>query len=143
MVYSLNILYLVKCYVVIATYMHDNVLITIIIISTFIAGYKVEIIKETEENSMNYAVLDGKVLQGYRVEETTTSVFDRRPVEIIELYEFEGCPFCRKVREAVAILDLDVLFYPCPKGSTIYRPRAIELGGKAQFPYMRDSNTGK
>jgi glutathione S-transferase len=108
----------------------------------FVDGYKVDIIKETVENSMKYAVLDGKVLQGYRVEETTTSVFDRRPVEMIELYEFEGCPFCRKVREAVAILDLDVLFYPCPKGSTIYRPRAIELGGKAQFPYMRDSNTG-
>lgn len=26
-----------------------------------------------------------------------------------------GCPFCRKVREAVAILDLDVKFLPCPK----------------------------
>lgn len=26
-----------------------------------------------------------------------------------------GCPFCRKVREAVAILDLDVKFMPCPK----------------------------
>ena len=28
-----------------------------------------------------------------------------------------GCPFCRKVREAVNILDLDVLFKPCPKVS--------------------------
>jgi predicted membrane protein len=27
------------------------------------------------------------------------------------------------VREAVHILDLDVLFYPCPKGGATYRPR--------------------
>jgi glutaredoxin len=104
-------------------------------------GYKVNVIKETDENSKKYAVLGGEVLQGYRVEETTTSVFDRRPAQLIELYEFEGCPFCRKVREAVAILDLDVLFYPCPKGSTIYRPMVEKLGGKQQFPYMRDPNT--
>jgi glutaredoxin len=108
----------------------------------FVDGYSVKIVKETEENANKYAVLDGEVLKGYRVEETTTSVFDRRPAQLIELYEFEGCPFCRKVREAVAILDLDVLFYPCPKGSTIYRPMVEKMGGKAQFPYMKDPNTG-
>ena len=108
----------------------------------FVDGYNVKIIKETEENANKYAVLDGQVLKGYRVEETTTTVFDRRPVKYIELYEYESCPFCRKVREAVAILDLDVLFYPCPRGSTKYRPMVEEMGGKAQFPYMRDPNTG-
>jgi glutaredoxin len=108
----------------------------------FVDGYNVKIVKETEENANKYAVLDGEVLKGYRVEETTTSIFDRRPAQLIELYEFEGCPFCRKVREAVAILDLDVLFYPCPKGSTIYRPMVEKMGGKAQFPYMKDPNTG-
>ena len=108
----------------------------------FVDGYKVNIIKETEENANKYAVLDGQVLKGYRVEETTTTVFDRRPTQYIELYEFEACPFCRKVREAVAILDLDVLFYPCPKGSTKYRPLVEQMGGKQQFPYMRDPNTG-
>lgn len=28
-----------------------------------------------------------------------------------------GCPFCRKVREAITLLDLDVMIYPCPKGA--------------------------
>uniref|UniRef100_A0A061RRT2 Thioredoxin family protein n=1 Tax=Tetraselmis sp. GSL018 TaxID=582737 RepID=A0A061RRT2_9CHLO len=34
------------------------------------------------------------------------------------LYEFEACPFCRRVREAITDLDLDVIIFPCPKVST-------------------------
>lgn len=45
------------------------------------------------------------------------NTWDRKqPKKPVEIYEFEGCPFCRKVREAVNILDLDVVFYPCPQG---------------------------
>lgn len=47
-----------------------------------------------------------------------------------------------QVREAVCILDLDVLFYPTPSNGPTYRPKAKELGGKASFPYMVDPNTG-
>jgi glutaredoxin len=65
-----------------------------------------------------------------------------RPEKPIELYEFQGCPFCRKVREIVSILDIDVLFYPTPKNGPNFRPKAVELGGKSQFPYMVDPNTG-
>ncbi|MCO5594636.1 hypothetical protein L7F22_048669 [Adiantum nelumboides] len=71
-----------------------------------------------------------------------TSSVGARPTKLIEIYEFEGCPFCRKVREIVSILDLDVLFYPCPKDGPNFRPKAIQLGGKKQFPYMVDPNTG-
>jgi glutathione S-transferase len=66
----------------------------------------------------------------------------RRPAQLLELYEFEACPFCRKVRDALTELDLEAMIYPCPKGGTVYRPKAIELGGKAQFPYLVDPNTG-
>ncbi len=66
----------------------------------------------------------------------------RRPQTPLELYEFEGCPFCRKVREALSILDLDAQILPCPKGGAIYRPELVERGGKAQFPYLVDPNTG-
>ena len=66
----------------------------------------------------------------------------RRPARLLELYEFEGCPFCRKVRDALTELDLEAMVYPCPKGGTVYRPKAIALGGKAQFPYLVDPNTG-
>lgn len=49
----------------------------------------------------------------------------------------------QKVREAISILDLDVTVYPCPKGGQVWRPKAVELGGKAQFPFLVDNNTGE
>ena len=66
-----------------------------------------------------------------------------KPVKLLELYEFEACPFCRLVREALTELDLDALVYPCPKGGERFRRRAIALGGKAQFPLLVDPNTGQ
>lgn len=66
-----------------------------------------------------------------------------RPEKMLELYEFEGCPFCRKVREALSILDLDAAVYPCPQNGPRFRPQVIERAGKAQFPYFVDPNTGR
>jgi len=66
-----------------------------------------------------------------------------RPDALLELYEFEGCPFCRKVREALSILDLEAMVYPCPKGGPRFREQVRDQGGKAQFPYLVDRNTGK
>ena len=66
----------------------------------------------------------------------------RRPAQPLELYEFEGCPFCRKVRDALTELDLEVMVYPCPHDGTVYRPKVIAEGGKSQFPYLVDPNTG-
>ena len=67
----------------------------------------------------------------------------RRPVRPLELYEFEGCPFCRKVRDALTELDLDAMIYPSPHGGTVYRQKVIAEGGKSQFPYLVDPNTGR
>ncbi|KAL9160986.1 hypothetical protein ABFS82_08G236300 [Erythranthe guttata] len=55
---------------------------------------------------------------------------------------FFSCPFCRKVREIVAVLDLDVLYYPCPRNGPNFRAKVSQMGGKQQFPYMVDPNTG-
>jgi len=66
-----------------------------------------------------------------------------RPKQPLELYEFEACPYCRKVREALTALDLEVDVRPCPKGGTRFRPAVRERGGKEQFPYLVDPNTGK
>ncbi len=66
----------------------------------------------------------------------------KRPKQRLELYEFEACPYCRKVREALSMLDLDAIVYPCPKSGPHYRPEATKRGGKAQFPYLVDPNAG-
>ncbi|KAK9816942.1 hypothetical protein WJX72_007242 [[Myrmecia] bisecta] len=71
------------------------------------------------------------------------STFGKRPQKPLELYEFEACPFCRKVREAITILDLDTVFYPCPSGGPTHRAKALKLSGKNQFPFLVDPNTGK
>ena len=66
----------------------------------------------------------------------------KRPEKLLELYEFEACPFCRKVREGLTAYDLDALVYPCPRGSR-YRDVVVARGGKAMFPFLVDPNTGK
>lgn len=65
-----------------------------------------------------------------------------RPGQLLELYEFEACPFCRKVREALSTLDLSARIYPCPKGGERFRPVVRERGGRELFPYLIDPNTG-
>ncbi len=64
-----------------------------------------------------------------------------RPQQLLELYDFEGCPYCRKVREALSILDLSARIRPCPRGGPRFRQELIRRAGKAQFPYLVDPNT--
>lgn len=65
----------------------------------------------------------------------------KQPEKLLKLYEFEGCPHCRLVREVLTELDLDALILPCPKGGHRFRDAVVEQGGKAQFPYLVDENT--
>ena len=71
------------------------------------------------------------------------SALGSRPAQPLELFEFEACPYCRKVREALTALDLDVVIRPCPKGAPRFREDLKQRGGKALFPYLVDPNTGK
>jgi glutathione S-transferase len=73
---------------------------------------------------------------------TATRPVTQRPGQLFEIYDFEGCPYCRLVREALTELDLDAVIFPCPKGGGRFRPRVSELGGKLQFPFFVDPNSG-
>ncbi|MEM1433947.1 MAG: glutathione S-transferase N-terminal domain-containing protein [Pseudomonadota bacterium] len=66
----------------------------------------------------------------------------QQPAKTLELYDFEGCPHCRLVREVITELDLDVMVYPCPKQGQRFRPKVLEAGGKHQFPFLIDPNNG-
>jgi len=102
----------------------------------FAEGYGVSLEKDVEGE---YAVLKAA---GYALKEKSIVADFPRPAQPIELYEFQGCPFCAKVRYAAALLDLDILFKPSPRESKVNRPFVVEKGGKSQFPYMVDPNTG-
>ncbi|MEW5307943.1 MAG: hypothetical protein WDW38_010592 [Sanguina aurantia] len=102
----------------------------------FNAGYTVGFV----EDDGGYAVARSG---GKKLRESSLVGSFKRPVLNMELYEFEGCPFCKKVREAISILDLDVMVYPTPKNGATWRPKAARIGGKAQFPYLVDPNTSR
>lgn len=57
------------------------------------------------------------------------------------LYDYEACPFCRHVREALTALNLDVTVKPCPRKGQRFRPEALQIGGRLQFPLLIDTNT--
>jgi glutathione S-transferase len=61
------------------------------------------------------------------------------PARLLELYDFEACPYCRKVREVLCELDLDYLSLPTARGS-VRREALRALGGKVQVPYLVDPN---
>lgn len=64
-----------------------------------------------------------------------------QPPKSLVLYDMEGCPFCRRVREALTALHLDVDIRPCPRGGRRFRSEAEQVGGKQLFPLLVDENT--
>jgi glutathione S-transferase len=65
----------------------------------------------------------------------------RQPAKRLKLYEFEACPYCRLVREALTELDLDALIYPAPHGGKRFRPEVQKMGGRQMFPFLVDPNS--
>src|SRR5690554_346016 len=65
-----------------------------------------------------------------------------RPEMPLELYQYEGCPFCRKVREAMSRLDLAYISRSSAKGAGANRYFVSARAGKTQFPFLVDPNTG-
>ena len=102
-------------------------------------GYSVKLAEDDAAKEGEYAVFSAG---GRRVVETSLVGALPRPEKPLKLYQFQGCPFCRKVREAIVSLDLDVVVFPTPKDGPEYREFVRAEGGKAQFPYLIDENTG-
>ncbi|MCX8072891.1 MAG: glutathione S-transferase N-terminal domain-containing protein [Candidatus Binatia bacterium] len=62
-----------------------------------------------------------------------------RRVQPLQLFDFEACPYCRKVREILCALDLDYVCKPVAQGSP-RRALLKRIGGKVQVPYLIDPN---
>ena len=75
---------------------------------------------------------------------TALVVYQRadQPAELLELFGFESCPSCRRVRQTLTELGLDYVHRSAPLGDARNRSRVEALGGQIRFPYLRDPNTG-
>lgn len=80
-------------------------------------------------------------LRGWRG--TKGSAKAQQPARPPELFDAEGDPECRLVREALSELDLDAMIYPCPQGGTRHRARLQQLSGGEEVPFLYDPNTGR
>lgn len=64
-----------------------------------------------------------------------------RPKKPLVLYEYEGNPQCKKVREACALLDLSVEFRPCPGAISGFSDLLVSATkGRREVPFMVDPN---
>ena len=61
------------------------------------------------------------------------------PEELLEVYQFEGCPYCKKVRQKMTELGLDFIARQVePNGD---RERVEKVSGQTGVPVLKDPNT--
>ncbi|MGB5268505.1 MAG: glutathione S-transferase N-terminal domain-containing protein, partial [Polyangiales bacterium] len=65
----------------------------------------------------------------------------RQPEKLLELYSYEGSPYCRIAREALCELELPYRLHNVPRRSPD-RGAYVAISGKMQVPYLSDPNTG-
>ena len=62
-----------------------------------------------------------------------------QPEEMLEIYQFEGCPFCKKVRQKLTELQIDFIARQVePNGD---RQRVKDISGQTGVPVLKDPNT--
>jgi len=61
-----------------------------------------------------------------------------KPDQLLELYQFEGCPYCSKVRKKMTELEIDFIARQVDKQD---RSRVEEVSGQTNVPVLVDPNT--
>ena len=62
-----------------------------------------------------------------------------KPDEMLEVYQFEGCPYCKKVRQKLTELQIDFIARQTePSGD---RASVEEISGQTGVPVLVDPNT--
>lgn len=60
------------------------------------------------------------------------------PEQMLEVYQFEGCPYCSKVRSKLTELGIDFIARQVGKTD---RSRVEEVSGQSNVPVLVDPNT--
>lgn len=105
---------------------------------TVCLGYTSGIAAGTPADAGTYALLTD-LPGGLRSNEGSTVSRFPRPAEPLELYAAQDAEG-KKVREALSILDLPVMFYPCPAGGSAHS--AALTARAAAAPLLIDSTRG-
>ena len=71
---------------------------------------------------------------------TSASKTSKAPEKTLVLFDREGCPECRFVREAITELNLDVVIKSCPKGGKNIKKLKADTG-YSDVPLLVDDNT--
>jgi glutathione S-transferase len=61
-----------------------------------------------------------------------------QPDKMLEVYQFEGCPFCSKVRQKMTDLGIDFIARAVDPDN---RSRVEEVSGQTNVPVLVDPNT--
>ena len=100
-------------------------------------GYKFQVISKDESK---YSVLkignDKQLLETCNISSPPTQ--NRGP---IVMYDIESCASCRRVREAISMLSLEVEYRPSQKGSYFEKELKASIENP-QMPYMNDPSSG-
>jgi glutathione S-transferase len=112
--------------------------------SAFVLGWQIDTFTYNDDNDSNkkYSL----PLLGFINIRDSSSVLTNapRPKEPLILYEYDSSPYCKRVREIINILDLTVLYKPCPGArQSSFSKELYELTGKQTVPYLIDPNTNE
>jgi glutathione S-transferase len=88
-----------------------------------------------------FAVTTSMIASAFRPNRGRRAVPSRQPEKLLELYSYEGSPFCRIAREALCELELPYRLHNVPRKSPD-RGDYVSISGKMQVPYLCDPNTG-
>lgn len=88
-----------------------------------------------------FSVPTSMLASGFRPRRGRQVTPSLRPEGLLELYSYEGSPFCRIAREALCELELPYRLRNVPRRSPD-RAAFAGLSGKMQVPYLFDPNTG-
>lgn len=104
----------------------------------FTLGWKIDSItfKDPEKYSLKLGPLSIR---------DSSTVLDKapRPIKPLILYQYDGSPFCKRVREMINLLDLTVEYRPCPGARQgAFSEELFERTGRRTVPYLIDPNTG-
>ncbi len=106
--------------------------------SCFVLGWKIDTLFFEDETKYSLKIGPFSIRDSSSVLEGAS-----RPSQPLILYEYDGSPFCKRVRETINLLDLTVEYRPCPGArQSAFSQELLDRTGKQTVPYLIDPNTG-